>query len=218
MSDAAVAHRNILRIYYIYRCAGLGVGVEPGCGIDLEGCADYQEDVCGLNCLDGCLYLRDGLAEPDDVRPELGTVRSLVAEMDGIGAYVKDGLFGVAVHVVEAVLRADLRELTVEMDYPRAACPFVEIVHILGHDGHVIVIFKPGYGNVGGIGPDCRKLGAAGVIEIQDSGRIPVPTFYRSHIFHPVVFPQSVAVAEGADAAIGRDAGTGKNNQLFYVI
>ena len=87
MSDTPVPHGYILWIYYIYRSVGFGIGIQTCSRVYLKGCAHNQKDISRLNDINGSLYLGYGLAEPYDVRSELGTVRCKVADVDGLSLY-----------------------------------------------------------------------------------------------------------------------------------
>ena len=73
MRDASVPYRYILGVDYIYRSRHLRVSVKTRGRIDLKRCTHDQQDICSFNSINGSFYLRDSLAEPYDMRPELAS-------------------------------------------------------------------------------------------------------------------------------------------------
>ena len=216
MRQPSVTHRHILRIYYIYRGIHSCIPVKPCRRIYLEGSAHDQQDIGSLNRIYGLLYLRHGLAEPYDMRTQLRSVRRKIAQGNRIRAYIEDRLFRISVTVVAAVLGPHLGKLAMEMDHLRTSGPFVQIINILSHDRNLVLILQCCDGKMSRIGFHRCELSPAGIIEIQDKGRVPVPAFDGRYVFHLMVLPQSVAVTESADATFGTYAGAGQNYYLLH--
>ena len=53
-----------------------------------------------------------------------------------------DDLVRPVVAVVMAVLGADLGQFPVQVEHPRGACTFVEVIYILGNDAYIVPLFK----------------------------------------------------------------------------
>ena len=69
---------------------------------------------------------------------------------------------------------------------------------------------------MGSIGFGSPRLAAAFVVEVDHEPGIAREGFWRAHFFHFVAFPQAVGVAEGAQAAVGADAGAGEDDDFLH--
>ena len=85
----------------------------------------------------------------------------------------------------------------------------MEVVYILGDDGHFKVFFQFRNDFMGPVGLRLFKLAAPFIVKTQDEPFVAVPSLDVRHVGYVVVFPESVAVAKGLDTALGTDAGAG---------
>ena len=178
------------------------------CRIDIHRCTHDDEIVAHFAQLRRGLDIRHSFAEPDDVRSQLGPVRSLIAEMYVVVSDIHNQ--------VAVALAACFCQLAVQVQDILRAGLFVQVVDILSYNLNVIKLFQPHQLPVPLIGFDGSQLAAALVVEVQHQGFVFSVALRRSHILNAVLLPQAVAVAEGADSALGTDASAGKYNNLFH--
>ena len=93
----------------------------------------------------------------------------------------------------------------------------MEVVHVLRDDRHVEIFLEFGDDLVRAVGLRLFELVAPFVVELEHQAGIAVPAVNVGHVGHVVVFPKTVAVAEGLDSALGTHAGTGKDDEFFHV-
>ena len=172
--DAGVVDGDVLGVDDVDGDVRPGVAVQAGGGIHLQGGAHDQEDVRPGHQVDGFLDVRDGLAEKDDVRAQLGPVGGRIAQDDLVIADVDD-LVRAVVAVVVAVLRADFGQFPVQVEHPRGAGALVEVIDVLRDYVHVIVLLQTRDGDVRRIGFGILELLPALVVEIQHQLPVPVP-------------------------------------------
>ena len=114
---------------------------------------------------------------------------------------------------------ARLEQLAVHVDEVLAARLGVQVVDVLGHQGHPPrqQTLQPGKGVMGRIGVDLGSLQllTARVVEALHQHGIPRIAFRRRHILNPVLFPQTVAGSKCLDAGLCRDAGAGEDHDMF---
>lgn len=139
--------------------------------------------------VDSCIYVWYRLAEPHDMRAKLRSVRSKISQIDDVISYIKDGRFVKTVHFIAAVFRTHLGQLSMKMEDPCAACPLMEIIHILSDDCNIPFLLQLRDGIMSRIRLYRTQLLSSLVVEIKNKLRIPIPTLDRSHILHPMVIP-----------------------------
>ena len=131
-----------------------------------------------------------------------------------------EGVVDIATDVVHpaAAGTAHLQQLAVHVAQPAAAGPLVQVVDILRHQQEVT---RPGRFQfrqraVGGVGRDGRvlQLAAALVVEALHQRRVAGKGLRRRHVLDAVVLPEAIGGAEGADAALGGDAGAGEYHEV----
>ena len=181
---------------------------EASGGVDVHGGADNDEVVGFLAEFGGGFDVGDSFAEPDDMGTQLGTVGRFVAKVNVAVADVDD-------EVVVAVA-AGFGQFAVEVEHVGAASLLVEVVDILGDDVDIVFLFKAHELAVAFVGFDREELAAAFVVEVEYQFRVAEVGFVGGDVFHAVLFPETVAVAEGADAAFGTDACACKYNNFFH--
>ena len=76
-----------------------------------------------------------------------------------------------------------------KMDYAGTACSLMEIIHILSHYCHVIILFQLSQAEMRGIRSHCIELGTSDIIEIQNHSRIAIPSLDRSDILDLEIIP-----------------------------
>jgi hypothetical protein len=110
------------------------------------------------------------------------------------------GLVERAVHVVDAL----------------GAGALVEVVYVLGAEVETVwsedaLDFCEGF--VGGVGLGSESVAAALEVEAPDKFGIGFPGFGGGYFFDAVAVPEASAAAEGGEAAFGRDAGSGEDEE-----
>ncbi len=114
---------------------------------------------------------------------------------------------------------AGLEQLPVHVDEILAAGALVQVVDVLGDQGHASrqQALEAGQGIVGRVGMDLvpLQLMASRVVEALHQFGIPCIALRGGYIFHPVLLPQAVAGPERLDTGLGRDAGTGEDHDMF---
>lgn len=83
-----------------------------------------------------------------------------------------------------------------EVDDVAATSALVEVVDVLGNDRYVVVIFEGGDELMAYVWFYGVELRAPLVVEIEDQFGVGGEAFGAGHVFHPVVFPEPVTVAE----------------------
>ena len=159
-----------------------------------------DEDVGLTDEVYGGLDVGDRLAEPHDVGAEERAVGGFgaVSELPAV-----EGVYEVGIAAA-----AHFFEFTVEMEDMGASGALVEVVDVLGDDADVVVALEVGESVVAGVGRGLVELFAAGVVEIVHQAGVTLPGFGGAHVLDAVFLPEAVAVAEGADAALGAHART----------
>ena len=130
-------------------------------------------------------------------------------------AALTQGVVGDVINVLKHFAGANAAstlQFTVHMEQPMASGPFVQVVDVLGDQQKVAVEFvlKSGQGMVSRVGLHFFQLGAASVVETLHQFRVASKTFWCGNVLNMVVFPQTVAIAEGAHAGFGGNSGTGQ--------
>ena len=114
---------------------------------------------------------------------------------------------------------ARLEQLAVHVDEVFAARTLVQVVDVLGDQGHSPrqQALEARQGIVGRIGVDlgALQLMAPRVVKALNQFGIPGVALRSGHVFHPVLLPQTVAGPEGLDTGFGRDAGTCEDHDMF---
>ena len=96
-----------------------------------------------------------------------------------------------------------------------AACPFVQVVYILGDYLDLEIILQPADGEVACIRFFRKQLFAPDVVKIDHQLPVFRQGFRCADILDPVSVPQSVRVAECGESAVGTHAGTGENDDFL---
>ena len=99
---------------------------------------------------------------------------------------------------------------------PLRAGALVQVVDILGDDQQFARPFgvEPRQRAMRRIGLDRRRAGAARVVEAVDQRGIARERLGRRDILDPMAFPQPVRPAKGGEAALGRNAGAGEDDDV----
>ena len=103
-----------------------------------------------------------------------------------------------------------------QVDDVGRAGAFVQVVDILGYDTHVVFLLQADKLLVGLVGLCVDDILAAGIVEIEHQLGVAFPRLVGGNVLHTVLFPKSVAVAEGAYSAFGTDARTRQNYYFFH--
>ena len=141
---------------------------------------------------------------------QLSPVGGLVAEVDVAVADVDN-------QVVIAVA-AGLGQLAVQVQHMGRAGLLMQVVDVLGDDADIVFLFQPHQLAVPLVGFDLEKLPAPLVVEVKHQLGVAQVGVVGGHVLYTVVLPEAVAVAEGADATLGTDAGTGEYDYFFHGI
>ena len=110
---------------------------------------------------------------------------------------------------------AYFEQLAVEVDDVRGAGALVEVVDVLRDDGDVVVLLKLGQRQVGGVGLRGEELAPQGVVEVGDEVGVGLPALGGGYCLDGVTLPKAVAVAKGAETALGADAGACEHNEFL---
>ena len=104
-----------------------------------------------------------------------------------------------------------------QMDDLRGAGPFMEIVHVLCDDRHVIVLLKLFDKAVSLVGTGRIEFLPQVVVEAVDERRVGFPPLVRGHLLNGIVLPQSVVSAECLESALYRHPCTGQEYDFLHV-
>ena len=129
------------------------------------------------------------------MRTHLCPVGSLVTQMDVVVADV---------HNQAAVsFTARLGQLAVQVHNILRPRLLVQVVDILRDYLHIIILFQPHQLLMTLVGLHGSQLATALVVKVQHQSLVLGVALRRSHILNTILLPQAVAVAEGADSALG---------------
>lgn len=103
------------------------------------------------------------------------------------------------------------------MDHLRRARHLVQVVDILGDNGHVVPLLEFGHEPVALIGLHAPALLAEHVVEIGYQCGVGLPALVRGHLGHGVVLPQSVGIAESLQTAFHGHACACQYYNLFHL-
>jgi hypothetical protein len=186
---------------------------EAGGGIDRARGADRHEQVAGSNGFVDAVHVIGHLAEPDDVRTNLAGGAAGRAECP-LPHRFRPGKASVAGQAPA------LLQFAMHVDEALRSGALVQVIDVLGHQQKIArpAPLQIGEGKVGGVRLDRAELGTACIVEIVHKSGIAAERFGRRNVFHPVPLPQAVRAAEGGDAAVGRDAGTGQDDDRSAVL
>lgn len=121
-----------------------------------------------------------------------------------------------SIDTIWLVDRAHRHQFAVKMKHIGTAGTLVEIIDILCDDIHFVVLFESRQPQMPCIGLGFEQFAPPGVVEIMDKTWIASETVGTGHVHHRIVFPQSAAVAEGADTAFGAHACAGGDYEFFH--
>ena len=186
---------------------------ESGSGIDIQRRADDDKDIGSLCLLGSNGDVRHGLAKEHDIGTQQRAIASLGARSHL--AVVGRQLLDVA-RVVNIVAGAHLHQFTMQVDDLRRACLLVQVVDILRHHRHIVLLFEFCHQTVPLVGLDAPALFAQHVVEISHQGGVCQPALMCGHLLHRILFPQSVGIAESLQSTLHRHACTSQNNYLFH--
>ena len=187
---------------------------QPGGRIDLEGGADNQHQVGLRYDAGGFLDVGDGFPEEYDVRTQLDAGGGAVPEPDRRVSDVDDFPF-VPGPLVDPVFRAYLGQFTVQVEDVRAPGSFVEVVHVLGDDRHVVVPFQGGDQAVALVGFGVAEPQAQVVVKVQDQFPVAVPPRMGRDLLDGILVPKASVAAECLEAAVHADAGACQHGDSF---
>ena len=186
---------------------------QSGSGIDVQRRADDHQDV-GLLHLFGCHgNIGHGLAEEDDKRSEQRAVASLCA---GLHLAVVGCQRYLITRVVDIAAGAHLHQFSMQVNHPCRARLFMQVVYVLRHYGHVIVLLKGSHQAVALVGFHAPALAPQHIIEVRYQRRIGLPSLVGGHLCHGVFLPQSVSIAERLQTTFHRHAGTCQHHQFLF--
>ena len=184
--------------------------MEQRCGrIDIETGAYHQHDIRRGSNAAGLVEIRHSFAEENDVRPEERTVRMAVAVV------LLPSLQRHRGYLVDR--RTQFGDLAVQVNDAGGSGTLMQVVDVLRDDTRLRHrLLQPRDSHVRCIGLGRQRVTPAVVVKLDAQLRVGQPRLMRTHIFHTVVLPQTVTVAEGTQTALGTHAGSGKNNNLRH--
>ena len=114
-------------------------------------------------------------------------------------------------------IRTEFGNLAVKVN--NIVCPstLVEIVNVLCDNFRVREsLLQTRNGIVRRVGLCRQRFPTAGIVEIHAELRVTQPSIMGANIFDAVLFPESVGITESTQAALRRDTGTSKNNDILH--
>ena len=111
------------------------VSHEPCRGIDLQRRPHDDDHIGRSDHVHGCVNQGNRFAEPHDVRTQLRPIGPDIAKVQLRSWQIEDHVF--------APGGTCFPNFPVQMHHARAACPLVEVVHVLGDNVHVEQRFQP---------------------------------------------------------------------------
>src|SRR5690606_3849599 len=105
-------------------------------------------------------------------------------------------------------------ELAVHVQHALAAGALVQVVDVPRHEQQVVAQLRlqACERQVRVVGLHAAHLAAPGVVEALHEQGVALERLGGGHVAHVVALPQATAVAEGLDAGLRRDAGTGQDH------
>ena len=207
-SDAARNGLHVFRVDDINISFVVSVIKQSGGWVDVERSAHNDENVGLFHFADSVFHQRNGFAKPHDKGAHHAAVGGVCAVLDrGIADVL---------HATFATVAANFGQFAMKMDYVGRTCAFMQIVNVLRYNRNLEMFLQFRCQNVCLIGLCLLQFSAACIIELNHEFGIAVPAFDAGHIFHIIIFPQSVAVAESADTALGTDAGAGQKDDFLH--
>ena len=85
----------------------------------------------------------------------------------------------------------------------RAACPFVEVVHILGYYLHIYPAFGLGYSPMASIRLCPAELPPTLIVELLHQLWVPLPGLWGCHVLYTVLLPEPIGIPKGLYTALG---------------
>ena len=128
------------------------------------------------------------------------------------------GIFGVE-RIIDALIASfgtALHQLAMQVKH--VLCPrlLVQIIDILRDDLHIELVLEGGHEFVAFVGFAVLELATQHIVEVEANLGLTEPGIVGTHLFHTVVFPKSVTIAEGRYSALGAHAGTGQKYDSFH--
>ena len=199
---------GLARVDQVDGDVGAHVAHQGGGGVDRERRADHDEEIGRGGDAHRRVEQGNRLAEEDDVGPQQGAVgrRGVERLLPALDRHDEVGI----------ALGAQPGQFAVEVRDARRAGPFVEVVHVLRDDLHVVRALQLRDGPVSCVGGCGEHFASAHVVETYDRGAVACQRFGGADILDAVVGPQAVGVAEGGQSAVGAHAGAGEDNDLFH--
>ena len=188
--------------------------MDESCGrIDVERRADDDEDIGSLSLLGSSRNHRNGLAEEHDERTQQRAVASLRAWSD-LAVVGRQQLL--IARIVRVVARAYFHQFAMQMDDLRRASLLVQVIDILRHHRHVVVLFQLSHQFVAFVRLHTPAFLAEHVVEISHQRGVVEPSLVGSHLLNGILLPQSVSIAESLQTTLHRHACTSQNYYLFH--
>lgn len=188
---------------------------QGGGGVDQARGADGEEQVA---MVDGSLGLLPGelgqaFAKPDDAGTDGTAALAAAWGRNGAAAvwfFRHAGGKGMGVVAFKA---AGMVQAAVQVEYFGAAGPFVQVVHVLGDEGELgDLCSELGQGQMAGVGRVLQDFHAPPFVPAPDQGGIAAIGFRSGEFLGVEFFPETgEAVTKGGDAALGRNACSGKH-------
>src|SRR5690606_12080318 len=174
--------------------------------VDLARGADRREQLAREQRLLDLLQVVGHLAEPDDV----GTQARLAARR--ARRRVRQVVRPAGALTARQAARPE--ELAVHVQHALAAGALVQVVDVLRHEQQVVAQLRlqACERQVRVVGLHAAHLAAPGVVEALHEQGVALERLGGGHVAHVVALPQATAVAEGLDAGLRRDAGTGQDH------
>ena len=105
-----------------------------------------------------------------------------------------------------------LHQLAMQVDDIRAAGPLVQVVNILRHNRHGMLLFQLCHKLVPLARLHVEQLLPPRVVELRHEPGIACPALGRRNILHIILFPKTSIIAECTDAAFGTHSRSSQDN------
>ena len=127
------------------------------------------------------------------------TVLCFIADSDGSGQRV-------LLHTGSPILhRAHLAQFTMQVNHLCRACPFVQVVHVLRDDCHLMLLLQFCYHLVSLVRLNLRQLLSPPVIEVETLLRLIIECIRTCQVNPFFVSPQTIRATKGCQSAFNAD-------------
>lgn len=110
-----------------------------------------------------------------------------------------------------------LHQFAMQMQHMSTPGALMQIVHILGDDVGVEMLFKLLQAKMTGIRLTSQQFVPALVVELMHKSGVAPETVSAGHVHHRILLPKPSGIAEGADTALGAHSGACAYHELLHI-